>query len=152
MNDAGITVEPLTELAQHRIAPLLEEARQAGFRALDRLVEDWASGANRFDGPGEVLFAALDGGRVVGVCGLNIDPYAPGGRVGRVRRLYVLAGYRRRGIGRQLVGRAVDRARGIFERLRLRTDSEGAARFYEALGFRRSDDPDCTHTLDLTSR
>jgi GNAT superfamily N-acetyltransferase len=150
MNDAGITVEPLTELSLDRLAPLLAEARRAGFRALDRLVEDWASGANRFEGPGEALFAALDGGRVVGVCGLNKDPYAPGERVGRVRRLYVLAAYRRRGVGRLLVGQAVVRASGGFERLRLRTDSEGAARFYEALAFRRSDNPDCTHSLDLT--
>jgi GNAT superfamily N-acetyltransferase len=147
---AGFTVEPLTELALDRLAPLLEEARQAEFRALARLVEEWASGTNRFDRPGEALFVALDGSRVVGVCGLNIDPFVPGGRMGRVRRLYVLAGYRRRGIGRQLVGQAVARARGRFECLRLRTDSEGAAWFYEALGFRRSDDPGCTHTLDLT--
>ncbi len=150
MNDAGITVEPLTELPLDLLAPLLGEARQAGSRALDRLAEEWASGVNRFDGPGEALFAALDGGRVVGVCGLNQDPYAPGERVGRVRRLYVLTGYRRRGIARQLVGRAVARARSRFDRLRLRTDSEGAARFYEALGFRWSDGPDCTHTLELT--
>jgi hypothetical protein len=44
----------------------------------------------------------------------------------------------------------IDATRGHFLRLRLRTDNEAAARFYEALGFRPCVGvPECTHTLDL---
>jgi hypothetical protein len=37
--------------------------------------------------PGEALFVARVGERVVGVCGLNVDPYTAEPRVGRVRHL-----------------------------------------------------------------
>src|SRR5438270_11536961 len=86
-----------------RLAELVAESEETGFRFVRRLVEDWESGRNRFDGPGEALFAAVCGQRVVGVCGLNADPYTAAPGVGRVRRLYVLAGFRRSGVGRQLV-------------------------------------------------
>jgi GNAT superfamily N-acetyltransferase len=86
----------------------------------------------------------------VGVCGLNTDPYTESPGVGRFRRLYVLASFRRAGVGGQLVRAVVAAARGHFHVLRLRTESEAAARFYEALGFQPCvGKPDCTHTLIL---
>ena len=107
-------------------------------------------GANRFDGPGEVLFVARVAGHAVGVCGLNVDPYAGDSGVGRVRHLYVLAAQRRAGIGRRLVAEIIAAARGRFGRLRLRTQNPEAARLYEQLGFRRSPgERDCTHVMDL---
>jgi len=128
---------------------LVEGSERAGTRFVRRLVEEWASGANRFDRPGEALFAAwLDGG-LVGVCGLNIDPYAAAAGVGRVRHLYVLAAHRRHGVGEQLVGAIVAAARGRFHTLRLRTTNPAAARLYERLGFRATGDvADCTHVLE----
>ena len=46
--------------------------------------------------------------------------------------------------------RRIAAARGVFDRLRLRTDNEAAARFYQALGFRRcTGEPNCTHRLEL---
>jgi GNAT superfamily N-acetyltransferase len=82
------------------------------------------------------------------VCGLNIDPYVGDDRVGRVRRLYVLAGYRGLGIGSRLVDAVVRAARGRFLSLRMRTESPAAAAFYERLRFRRVELPDCTHVLE----
>jgi len=147
---ADVSVDRLHDLPSDRLAGLVAEGEAAGFRFVRRLVEGWEDGSNRFAGPGEALFAAAVGGRVVGVCGLNVDPYCRDGRVGRVRHLYVAAGSRRRGIGRSLVDEVVRAAGGRFGRLRLRTESEPAARFYEAIGFRRSDgEADCTHTLRL---
>jgi len=52
---------------------LLAESEQAGLRLVRRLIEEWVSGANRFDRPGEMLVGAWLDGRVVGVCGLNVD-------------------------------------------------------------------------------
>src|SRR5207237_3226882 len=75
-------------------------------------------------------------GRLVGVCGLNVDPYAGDARVGRVRHLYVLTPMRRHGVGRQLVTEVIRAAGGRFDSLRLRTNNPAAARLYEVLGFR----------------
>ena len=126
---------------------MLAESEQAGSLIVRRLVDEWASGANRFDGSGEALFAARIDGRLVGVCGLNVDPYSAEPRLGRVRHLYVLSAYRRRGIGRQLVARVIASAQGRFDRLRLSTGNPEAARFYERMGFRPDEAAHCTHLM-----
>ena len=129
---------------------LMAEAEKAGHGFVRRLVEDWAAGRNRFDQPGEALFATRAGGQLVGVCGLNVDPYTPAPRVGRVRHLYVATAHRRHGVGQQLVERIVEAARGPFDTLRLRTGNAAAARLYEKLGFHRCPGvPDCSHLLEL---
>jgi GNAT superfamily N-acetyltransferase len=131
---------------------LLAESEQASFRFVRRLVEEWASGANQFDRPGEALFGAWVGGQLVGVCGLNVDPYAPEERVGRVRHLYVLSSSRRLGVGRRLVAEVVEAARGRFDDLRLRTENPTAAVFYETVGFGPSGGAaDYTHVMKLAS-
>jgi GNAT superfamily N-acetyltransferase len=129
---------------------LVAESEQAGHRFVGRLVEEWASGVNRFDRVGEALFGAWVDGRVVGVCGLNVDPYTSEEGVGRVRHLYVLSVFRRRGVGRRLILAVIEAARGRFGTLRLRTGNPEAARVYEALGFRPSGRvADCTHVMEL---
>lgn len=128
---------------------LVGESELAGERFLRRLVDEWRSGANRFDALGEALFVAYLEGRILGVCGLSRDPYAPGDATGRVRHLYVAAGHRRRGIGKALVLAVMEHARGVFPRLRLRTQSEAAACFYQSLGFQRCEEPEATHILNL---
>ena len=134
------------------LGALLAESEQAGLRFVRRLVEEWASGANRFDRPGEKLFGAWVDGRVVGVCGLNVDPYTAEERVGRVRHLYVLSAFRRRGVGRRLIEEVIEAARGPFGALRLRTGNPEAARVYEAIGFRPSGRAaDYTHIMELAS-
>jgi ribosomal protein S18 acetylase RimI-like enzyme len=143
----------LHNLPTERLSGLVAESEETGYRFLRRLIDDWESGANRFRRPGEALFAALAGDRgdrIIGVCGLNIDPYLSEGRVGRVRHLYVAIDFRRRGIGRQLVAEVVEAARGKFDLLRLRTDDAAAALFYEKIGFQAcSGVRDCTHILRI---
>lgn len=145
----GARVERLYELPADRLAVLITESERAGLQFVRRLAEEWASGRNRFDRPGEALFGALLDGRLVGVCGLNVDPYAAGPRVGRVRHLYVSAAHRRLGVGRQLVSAVVAAARGPFSTLRLHTANPAAARLYESLGFRpHAGDAHCTHLME----
>ena len=86
---------------------LLSESERAGARFVRRLVDEWANGANRFDRPGEALFGAWIGDRLVGVGGLNVDPYARDERVGRVRHLYVLSDFRRLGVARRLMAQII---------------------------------------------
>src|SRR3989442_1637640 len=97
-----ILIERLRGLPVDSLAALIAESEQAGLRFVRRLVEEWGTGANRFDRSGEALFAARVDGELVGVCGLNIDPYAANDRIGRLRHLYVRSAFRRRG-GRSFV-------------------------------------------------
>jgi ribosomal protein S18 acetylase RimI-like enzyme len=146
----GVRIERLHDLPDDRLAPLITESEQAGLRFVGRLAEEWESGRNRFDRSGEALFGALTDRHLVGVCGLNIDPYAVGPRVGRVRHLDVLTAHRGLGVGKQLVGAVVVAARGPFVTLRLSTANPAAARLYESLGFcRHPGDAHCTHVLEL---
>lgn len=147
------TIEILLDLPPERVRDLLADSEAAGSRIVRRLVDEWADRTNRFDRPGEALFAASVAGRFIGVCGLNVDPYAGDARVGRVRRLYVLTTFRGRGVGRQLVARVIACARDRFDSLRLRTNNDAAARLYVAMGFRAGDESgQYTHALELGRR
>lgn len=143
-------IERVSDPASDFFDALVADSEQVGFRFVRRLADEWASGVNRFDRPGEALFAAVIGGRVIGVGGLNVDPYAAAPSVGRVRHLYVRSDCRRIGVGRQLVAEVIEAARGRFATLRLRTQNPQAAQLYERMGFRRSDGVgDCTHLMEL---
>ena len=144
-------IQRVGETPTERLAALAVESERQGFGFVRRLVQEWGTGANRFDRPGEVLFVATaPGGEVVGVCGLNVDPYADDPRTGRVRHLYVMVAHRRSGIGEQLVADVVEAAQGRFDRLHLLVTNPHAARLYERLGFRRAGEGrHHTHVLDV---
>ena len=62
----------------------------AGFRFLDRLVNEYKNGTNNFNKPSEALYGVYTHeGILIGIGGLNIDPYTKGQKVGRVRRFYI---------------------------------------------------------------
>jgi GNAT superfamily N-acetyltransferase len=148
----GVAVARLCHLSADALAPLVSESEGEGWRFVRRLADEWAAGTNRFDKPGEALFAAWVDGALVGVCGLNADPYTTDPTVGRVRRLYVLPGLRGRGVGSRLVQAVIQSARARFQSLRVRTESAAAGRLYEHLGFvPAAGAPDCTHTLVLSA-
>jgi len=142
------TIVRITDLKLDALRELRVESLQEGFSFIERLCAEWISGANRFDAPGEALFLAVSEGQVVGVCGLNCDPYAHDPRIGRVRRLYVSRTHRRRGIGQRLLAAVVAGARGHFSSVRVRTEVAGD--FYTAQGFRRiATGAEVTHVLEL---
>ena len=128
---------------------LLRESLSEGHVMLQRLQDNWYNGTNRFSRPGEVLIGALDGSRLLGLCGRNIDPYEDNPQAGRVRHLYVAQSHRHRGIGRLLVSSIVEGATAFFDHLNARAPQSAFA-FYERLGFVRiANDPFVTHRLDL---
>jgi GNAT superfamily N-acetyltransferase len=144
-----LIIARVDELPLNRFADMLAESEASGYRFLPRVLDEWGSGVNRFSRPGEALLVADLNGRWVGICGLSIDPYLEDPRVGRVRNVYVMADCRRAGVGRRLVEEAVERARGRFDRLRLRAEEPGPARLYESVGFRPCRGiPNCTHILE----
>jgi GNAT superfamily N-acetyltransferase len=106
-----------------------------GFLFVDRLVRDWTSGSNRFDLGGEQFLYAFAGEILIGVCGLNRDPYLDQDGIGRLRHLYVRECARRRGVASALVRRMLDEAGNTFQVVRLRTATMEAAAFYLWHGF-----------------
>jgi GNAT superfamily N-acetyltransferase len=143
-----VEIRPMEALGDG-IAPLVLEADREGYAFMQRLEQDWRSGANRFDRAGEALFGAFSGERLVGVGGLNRDPYVRTEGIGRLRHLYVAFHARRRGVGRLLVERIIAEARGSFAVLRLRTLSADAAAFYRRLGFIETDEDAATHVMRI---
>ena len=131
------------------LAPLVAAADREGHAFMRRLQDEWDGGANRFDRAGEALFGAFAGERLVGVGGLNRDPYANADGVGRLRHLYVMPDMRRSGVGRMLVERIVAEAKAGFSLLRLRTLSADAAAFYRRLGFVEIDEDTATHMMRI---
>lgn len=123
---------------------LCGDAQGESYAFIETLLRDWEEGANRFDGPGEVLMGHFDRGVIVAVGGVNRDPFADS-ETGRIRRVYVRPGWRDRGIGGALVSTLLNHARRHFQRVRLRAENDGAARLYERLGFVRIEHPDATH-------
>ena len=126
---------------------LHSEALAEGYDFLDTLISEWQTGENRFDRPGEVLYGCMEDGHLVAVGGLTVDPYVLSGEVGRIRRVYVRAAWRNRGVGRALVTTLIGEAREGFAAVRLRAENGDAGRLYERLGFTPIDDPNATHTL-----
>jgi GNAT superfamily N-acetyltransferase len=144
----GYLLRALTPEAQG-FAELLTESRCQGFSMLQRLSDEWASGVNRFDRQGEILFGVFDAGRVVGTGGRNIDPFQDDGETGRIRHLYVAENLRKTGMGRLLIANICADAGRYFTRLHLRAP-ESAFGFYERLGFARITGIDtATHHLML---
>jgi GNAT superfamily N-acetyltransferase len=137
------------ELPEPGIKELRSEALGEGYNFVERLIEECATGTNRYDRPGETLLGCfddeVDGGILVAVGGLNIDPFANDPSVGRVRRVYVRPAWRKRGIGPALV----ERSRGQFRRVRLRAENADAGRIYERMGFAPTTEPDATHVMKM---
>jgi GNAT superfamily N-acetyltransferase len=148
-----ITIERIDWLPIDRLTPLVTQAAGTGFHALSRLLTEWQSSRNRFDQLGEAIFIATDNEVVVGICGLNRDPYLGDPTVGRVRHLYVAVDHRRKGIGSQLVRAVMGAAMGRFTRLRLRTNSPDTDGFYRSLGFMPfTAEPACSHQMVLDAK
>src|SRR5262245_6550529 len=144
-----MATERLTHLTAALLAAPIAESEAQGLHFVRRLADEWINGVNRFERAGEALFAVRDASNIVGVGGLNIDPYTTDAGIGRVRHLYVVAAHRRRGLGAMLVTDIIASARGHFHTLRLNTSNPDAARLYERLGFLRCTDlAKCTHVME----
>ncbi len=131
------------------LQPLLADSLADTQSMVRRLWKEWKNGGNRFALPGEALFGAFAGEALVGVCGLNRDPYGGRPDTGRLRHLYVHREHRRGGVGRVLVRAIFEAAQPHFALLELRTISPEAAAFYRHLGFAEVNRTFATHEVAL---
>ncbi|PLS18119.1 GNAT family N-acetyltransferase [Bacillus sp. M6-12] len=135
------------------IAHLILESKQEGFRFVQRLKDEYYSGENIFNKPGEALYGVVDAeGTLIAVGGLNIDPLSSEHGVCRLRRFYVARACRRNGIGRLLLEEIIKHAREHFQVMVLNTDTEQADSFYSRRGFTKEKvTPKSSHYLRLSN-
>ena len=145
-------VKQLQNQLPENINRLVFESKREGFRFLERLVDDFLVGTNTFSASGEILYGVFDEiGNLVGVGGLNKDPYSTDKTLGRLRRFYVDPKYRRHGIGRLLLHTIIEFAKDHYDQLVLYTDTEQGDKFYTSMGFLRSQEfGSSSHYVNLT--
>jgi len=127
---------------------LAAEAKKHGHSFVERLIQEAKNGKNRFAEKGECFFGVYCGGTLVACGGVNRDPYTDQ-YVGRLRHIYVMSRARRSGVATLLVKKMLNQCKVDFDTFRLRTPDENADKFYEALGFRRTDEKYATHILSI---
>ena len=96
-------IEVVKELELKKIQHLVETSLEEGFNFVNRLVQEWEIGANRFERSNERFYIVKINDLVVGFGGINEDPYKNNPKIGRVRHLYIAPSYRRKGIGEKLI-------------------------------------------------
>lgn len=148
--DKGIDMVVFTEANYRWIDSLVDESRREGYEFVQRTIDEWISGANRFSQVGEGLWGLVSGEELIGIGGLNIDPYVEEPGIGRVRHLYLRQAYRRKGCAALLMETIIRRARLHFHTLRLFTANPVAAAFYEQLGFEPFSGDKVSHVRAIT--
>jgi len=123
-----------------QIQDLVMASKKEGFNMIQRLVDEYEQGTNRFNHQGEFLLVAYAGERLVACGGLNIqfsedaetnqNPTTQH-KIGRVRRFYVVPEYRRTGVAKKLLRELEKRAKPQFSALCLHTDIVNAVQFYK---------------------
>lgn len=110
---------------------LQAEAEGEGYRHMTRLAHEWADDHGAF----VALIAALADGDLVGIGGLTRERGATDKPALRMRRLYVSAVARRRGVARSIANALLQEALDRVGVVTVHAGNAGAAAFWEALGF-----------------
>lgn len=143
-----ISTYPFRDPLPDEIERLAEAAEQEGYPHIRRLVVEWAAGTNRFDRPGEKLLGAYQDGSLVAVGGitteLSCDEWL------RMRRFYVLPGFRDRGVARMLAAKLLEHARKHTNTVTVHAGDERAVLFWQAMGFRLLAGERYTHILEFS--
>lgn len=146
-------IQKVDQLHMEEIKHLIDECTLEGFAFMKKLQDEYVTGHNCFDKRGEALYIVRIDDDIVGICGLNQDPYENKPTIGRVRHLYVAREYRKLGIARTLVAQIIQEAKEYYLELTLRTNNPAADRLYRSIGFStHSKYESVTHILSLLTR
>ena len=129
------SIVKLSQIQWNHLDQLINSSSSEGHSFLKLMKAQYLSGDNRFEYEGEGVYAYIKNQQLIGICGLNKDPYLEDKNVGRIRHLYILPEFRKMGYGRQLIEHVVREAQSHYKLLTLRTFEYNASAFYKCLGF-----------------
>ena len=133
-SDLTPTIEQVRAISlSDAIRQLVAEACAEGFDWIGNLEAAWAE--RPFDRPGEGLFTAWIGDRLVGVAAITEDHYLRDGQTGRLRFVYVSPASRGCGVAEALTQRCRAQAGRRWGAIRLHTNNPVAAQLYAKHGF-----------------
>ena len=118
---------------------IADESTNDGDVFVQRTIDEWKNGVNTFSKNGEKLWGLVIDGELIGLGGLNQDPFIDDITVGRVRHIYVAKKYRGQGLSKVIMSLIIARAKEYFACLRLSTKNPIAVSLYESLGFVKDD-------------
>ncbi|HDR7659947.1 MULTISPECIES: GNAT family N-acetyltransferase [Bacillus] len=130
-----IHIQQIEDLMIYEHDFLVQESKEEGFNFLIRLISEYENKINIFNKTGEYLYGIFQGEKLIGIGGLNEDPYSENNKIGRVRRFYIAKEYRRKGLGRLLLVRIISDAKKHFNIVVLNTDTVQGDKFYTSSGF-----------------
>ncbi|MBO1625650.1 GNAT family N-acetyltransferase [Bacillus arachidis] len=135
----NLQIKQIKNLLQVDIIHLIEESRKEGFNFLLKLINEYKNKTNTFSKRGECLYGIFQGDALIGIGGINQDPYAKVKAIGRLRRFYISKECRRKGLGNLLLKRILSDAKEHFQIVVLYTDTKQASQFYISNGFMKSE-------------
>lgn len=130
-----IHIQQIEDLMKYEHDYLVQESKEEGFNFLIKLISEYENKINIFNKTGECLYGIFQGEKLIGIGGLNEDPYTENNKIGRLRRFYISKNYRRKGLGNLLLNRLLLHAEKYFKVVVLHTDSKQGDVFYNANGF-----------------
>lgn len=136
MDLKDIHIQQIENLMKYEFKYLVQESKEEGFNFLKKLINEYENQLNTFNKSGECLYGIFQGGKLIGIGGLNEDPYTGNNKIGRLRRFYISKDYRRIGLGKSLLNQLISHAeKDNFKVVVLHTDTKQGDAFYRANGF-----------------
>lgn len=130
-----IHIQQIEDLMIYESDYLVKESKDEGFYFLIKLISEYENKINTFNKTGECLYGIFQGEKLIGIGGLNVDPYTENNKIGRLRRFYIAKDYRRIGLGKLLLNKLLSHAEKYFKVVVLHTDTKQGDVFYTANGF-----------------
>ncbi|MFL0403397.1 GNAT family N-acetyltransferase [Bacillus nitratireducens] len=130
-----IHIQQIEDLMIYEHDYLVQESKDEGFNFLIKLISDYENKINTFNKTGECLYGIFQGEKLIGIGGLNQDPYTENNKIGRLRRVYISKDYRRIGLGNLLLNRLLSHSEKYFKVVVLHTDTKQGHAFYTTNGF-----------------
>ncbi|GAB6529351.1 GNAT family N-acetyltransferase [Bacillus cereus] len=128
-------IQQIENLMKYEFKYLVQESKEEGFKFLKKLINEYENELNTFNKSGECLYGIFQGEKLIGIGGLNADPYTENNKIGRLRRFYIAKDYRRIGLGKLLLNKLLSHTEKYFKVVVLHTDTKQGDVFYTANGF-----------------
>jgi predicted acetyltransferase len=127
-----VSLERMTDTLPVGFAELEADAKADGHGHLTRLAAEFAHTPAIF----HAIFVCYLGGSLAGIGAITDEPALTSRPTWRMRRLYVHRKFRRRNVARAIAKALLQEASGKVSTVTVHAGNDGAAQFWEAIGFR----------------